>query len=142
MIKEAKGTAGRGGGVRDCYHLPLHSHIKVTDKLQNKRHSEPPGPWGDGSNTEREGAETLNERVPHTRVGVTNGEGHLGCQGPPEERGIPTPQPRAPVLGRDVPITSGHENQRGWKVSENRTPGVPGTPLKGPAHGLSLTQSL
>lgn len=64
------------------------------------------------------GAEVLNEPGPHPRVADKNRERDLSRRGPPTPRsqGIPAPhqapQPRVPVLEREVPITSGCETRR------------------------------
>ena len=42
----------------------------------------------------------------------------------------PLTQPRIPVLGREVPITSGCENQWGLWLSEIKAVGIPGVPLR------------
>lgn len=56
------------------------------------------------------------------------------------ERGIPAPQqapqPRVPVLGREVPIIYGWENQGGLWLSETRAARVSGISLKGPHMNL------
>ena len=63
------------------------------------------------------GAEAQNVLVPHPCAWVKNWEGYFSAaEIPPEEQGVPfslqAPQPRYPVLGREVPITSGCENKQ------------------------------
>lgn len=48
----------------------------------------------------------------------------MAAEVPPEERGVLAPhqgpQPRVPVLGREVPITSGYKNQQELTLSETQ----------------------
>ena len=81
--------------------------------------------------------ETWNGLVPHSHVMDKNWEGYLGSRSLPEEPGVPVPHqvphPRAPVLGREVPITSGCKNQRGLWLSEMEGNCIPSQFLtKGP----------
>ena len=66
-----------------------------------------------------------NELFPHLHVVGKNWEEYLGRKGPPEEQGVPVSnqvhQPRVPVLGRKVPITSGCENHGGLRLKETES---------------------
>ena len=63
-----------------------------------------------------------------------------------EERGVPVPhqdpQPRVPVPGREGPITSGCENQKGLWMSEIEAFGDPGISLNEPVHRLTQNHLL
>ena len=54
--------------------------------------------------------------APHPCVSGKSWEGHLTAEFPPKEQGIPdphqAPQPRVPVPGREVPMTSGCKTQQ------------------------------
>ena len=102
-----------------------HSHIKITTKLLKSHHSEPPEIELNGSPKTRE------LKKPHQGwqegQSCDRGWSHIdmwwnklgGVSGlwrsPLEERGVPAPyqgpQPRVPVPGREVPITSDSEKQ-------------------------------
>lgn len=60
-----------------------------------------------------------NRVVPYLCVADENQEKYLSYRGPIEEQGIPAPhrvpQPKIPVLKREVPTHFGYENQqRSW----------------------------
>lgn len=61
---------------------------------------------------------------------------------PSEEQGVLTthqpPQPKAPMPGRQVPITPGCEDH--WKCIQRSSSGASGIPLQGPMHRLTHTQ--
>ena len=52
------------------------------------------------------------------------------------------PKPRVPILRKEFPQTSGCKTSRDWGWVRWRDSRVPGGPLKGITHGLTLTHSL
>ena len=78
------------------------------------------------------------QAVPHSiKIGIKIGRDTLGVRIPAPGQ---TSQPRVPVPGRYIPITSGCENQwdLGWqkKLQDSQE-----APLKGPAVDLGLKQT-
>ena len=84
-------------------------------------------------------AETQNGLVPHPHVVDKDSRGVSWEQGVPDP--YHAPQPRVPVPGRLVPITSGCKNQQGLcqlkKLMESQA-----VPLKEATHGLTQTYYL
>ena len=71
-----------------------------------------------------------NGLVPHPHVADKNCEEISASEVPSEELGVLAPhqnfQPRVLVPGRELPITSGCEQQRRYWLIEMEVPGVPG----------------
>lgn len=77
--------------------------------------------------------EALNMLDPHSQVAVKNQEGYLGCSGPASgARGVSiphhAPQPRIPVLGREILIISGCGNE--WMLWQSELECQAGVSLK------------
>lgn len=74
-------------------------------------------------------------------MAVKGPERYLGSGGPSEEQVVPAssqpPQPRVPVLGREVLTTDDCENRPTLRLSKMKAAGGPGVPLKGPTRGLT-----
>ena len=74
------------------------------------------------------GAEIQERMVSHPHVAIENGEGYLGCRYPLRgKRGlgpIQAPLCWVLILGREISITSGYENQ--WRLWLSETEGYMG----------------